>query len=130
MAPQDQHSVVMGFDGVETSTPDLSKLCVDPIIYSNKGTLVASPWVICRPYRDSNHNPCRPTAEAVGYVLSPLRGCFNRELVQRRGPRAESKLSTLGKSWSPSYENDVPQPHDFLAFGLRNSKPWCIRLSS
>ena len=29
-----------------------------------------------------------------------------------------------------AYENELPQPHDFFAFGFRNSKPWCIRLSS
>ncbi len=29
-----------------------------------------------------------------------------------------------------SYENDVPQPHDFFAFGFWKTKPWCMRLSS
>ncbi len=29
-----------------------------------------------------------------------------------------------------AYENELPQPHDFFAFGFRNAKPWCIRLSS
>ena len=29
-----------------------------------------------------------------------------------------------------AYENELPQPHDFFAFGFWNAKPWCIRLSS
>jgi hypothetical protein len=28
------------------------------------------------------------------------------------------------------YENDVPQPHDFFAFGFWKTKPWCMSVSS
>lgn len=53
-------------------------------------------------------------------------------LSEFRSNRTSSNYAAPGVDFGSAevYENELPQPQDFFAFGFRNSKPWCIRLSS
>jgi hypothetical protein len=64
MAPQDQHSVVMGLDGIETKIPGFSGFCVVAMFPIHAA--LKRRWNVCRPYGTRVSFALLPSAEALG----------------------------------------------------------------
>src|SRR5208337_789991 len=122
MAPQDQQVAVTCFGWVSTSRPELSGCCVVAMFADSAALKAASTSVVPADSR-SYRKPTEPSA--LGSSISPcglLGWPSHRPILAGSGIRIPPGRQNAAGHGS-IYEKELPQPHDFFAFGFRNSKP-------
>ena len=75
--------------------------------------MILTIWIQHLPYKIQGERAARP-------LTTPVR--FSIDFFAGEGARATLRHDLC-------YENELPQPQDFVEFGFTNTKPCCIRVS-